>query len=116
MIKSLGAYCFKLMDDNKAKILDIAMNLNRIGNWAADNFVLKQKRISMFLDQTTDYLNSFKKSNLPNNFKKTINLFLVEYKKLEKEGRKNPKDKLEWAEKMMTWGNILTHRSKLLNS
>ena len=29
----------------KVKILDIAMNLNRIGNWAADDFERQQKRI-----------------------------------------------------------------------
>lgn len=100
--------------DNKAKILDIAMNLNRIGNWAADGFETKNKRITVFLDQTTEYLDSIQKPELSNRFKKTFDHFLKEYKYLEKEGKNKPKDELKWAEKMMTWGNILTHRSKLL--
>jgi hypothetical protein len=39
---------------------------------------------------------------------------LKEYPKLEKEGKEAPKDEWAWAEKMMTWGNILTHHAKLL--
>ena len=39
--------------NTKIKILDIAMNLNRIGNWAADGFQAKEKRILTFLDQTS---------------------------------------------------------------
>lgn len=99
---------------NKAIILDIAMNLNRIGNWAADGFETKKKRIILFLDQTTKYLDSIQKPELSNSFKKTFDHFLKEYKYLEKEGKDKPKNELEWAEKMITWGNILTHRSKLL--
>lgn len=100
--------------NNKDKILDIAMNLNRIGNWAADGYDTKKKRIIIFLDQTKEYMNSLEDSEIPDAFKKTLNYFLKEYKKLDKEGRNKPKDELLWAEKMMTWGNILTHRAKLL--
>lgn len=99
---------------NKAKILDLAMNLNRIGNWAADGYLIKRKRILIFLDQTSEYLNSLKNIQLPKNFNKTFNRFLKEYKKLEIAGKDGPKDEILWAEKMMTWGNILTHRAKLL--
>ncbi|MCL4417199.1 MAG: hypothetical protein M1268_00780 [Patescibacteria group bacterium] len=100
--------------NNKDKIMDIAMNLNRIGNWAADDYKLKQKRIIIFLAQTSDYLKSLKQSIFSDNFKKTFNHFINDYRQLEKEGKQGPKDELAWAEKMMTWGNILTHRAKLL--
>lgn len=100
--------------DTKAKILDIAMNLNRIGNWAADDYAAKKKRIEMFLDETTRSLESLSSDSFPKQFQKTYLTFQKEYSKLEKEGKEGPKDSFLWAENMMTWGNILTHRVKLL--
>lgn len=96
------------------KILDIAMNLNRVGNFAADGYNEKSKRIKTFLNQTSDYINSLSPNDLPDSIKKTYLNFLNQYKDLEKEGQTGPNDELEWAEKMMTWGNILTHRSNLI--
>lgn len=100
--------------DNKTLVLDIAMNLNRIGNWAVDNFSVKEKRIYFFLDQTTKYIDSLNISSFSNKFKKTFDKFLDEYKLLTQEIKSSSKNKEIWGEKMMTWGNILTHRSKLL--
>ena len=104
------------MLDLKNKILDIAMNLNRVGNWAADDYDQKRSRISTFLKNNSQYIDSLDLSSLPKNFKKTFRLFLKEYKILEKEGLQGPEDEIYWAERMMTWGNILTHRSKLITS
>lgn len=98
----------------KDKILDIAMNLNRIGNWAADDYIGKRKRILTFLDQTSDYIDSLDTEELSDRFRKTYKDFIKNYPELEKTGRKGPKDTLYWAEQMMTWGNILTHRAKLI--
>ncbi len=100
--------------DTKAKILDIAMNLNRIGNWAADDYGAKKQRIKTFLENTTEYMRKIKGETIPPSFEPTFERFKREYPKLEKEGLNHPKDPLYWAEKMMTWGNILTHRSKLI--
>ncbi len=100
--------------DNRALVLDIAMNLNRIGNWAADNFAVKEKRIYFFLDQTTGYIDSLNNSTFSDKFKRTFERFLKEYKLLNQEVKLNAKDNEIWGEKMMTWGNILTHRSKLI--
>lgn len=102
--------------NNRAKILDIAMNLNRVGNWAADGYQAKQKRIKLFLEQNRKLLNTKEVSVLPKRFQKTLELFLKVYSELEKTGKAGPKDELLWAEKMMTWGNILTHRSRLISS
>jgi len=98
----------------KAKILDIAMNLNRIGNWAADGYSGKKKRIRTFLHSTSKYLESLRNYNIPPSLDKTIKAFSDEYRQLESEGLKGPRDIVFWAEKMMTWGNILTHRSQLI--
>lgn len=100
--------------DTKAKILDIAMNLNRIGNWAADDYGARRERIITFLGSTTGYIQSLDSSNLPYSFAQTFNDFAKAYSSLEKEGLKGPSNPLVWAESMMTWGNILTHRSRLL--
>ena len=97
--------------NNKALVLDIAMNLNRVGNWAADDLTGKKKRIEFFLDQTTQYIKSLDKSSMSDDFKKTFNKFLGEYKNIVNDNSKNSSS---WAEKLMTWGNILTHRSKLI--
>lgn len=100
--------------DSKAKILDIAMNLNRVGNLAADGYALRKNRIRMFLNETTQYLEEVRNDKFPKNFRKTFEVFIQDYEKLEKEANGNIKDEFLWAEKMMTWGNILTHRSKLI--
>lgn len=100
--------------NNKAKILDIAMNLNRVGNLAADNYEKKKKRIDIFLEEINEYIDSIDKSSLSKPFKKTFDKFLEEYLLLEKENIKTQQEKLYWAEKMMTWGNILTHRARII--
>lgn len=100
--------------DQKAKILDIAMNLTRIGNWAADGYQKKQKRIRQFLDQISQQIEGLEASTFSGTFKKTLNLFLQEYWRLKSEEKKGLEDELFWAEEMMTWGNILTHRTKLI--
>ncbi len=99
---------------NKAKILDIAMNLNRVGDLAVDDYEKKKKRIDIFLEETKKYIDSIDKSSLSNSFKKTFYRFLEEYSLLEKENIKTQEEKLKWAEEMMTWGNILTHRVKII--
>ncbi len=102
----------KRLRDKKSTILDIAMNLNRIGNYAADNFEAKRERVKMFINQTSQYVDDLKDEEFNESFKKTYQDFLEEYRSLEKLDEN--KDKVRWAEKMMTWGNILTHRAKLI--
>ncbi|MDP2649729.1 MAG: hypothetical protein Q8P10_02700 [bacterium] len=102
--------------NNKAKILDIAMNLNRVGGLAIDNYEKKKKRIGIFLEETKGYINSIDESSFPISFRKTFGRFLKEYSLLEKVSIKNHDEKLRWAEEMMTWGNILTHRAKFLRN
>jgi len=100
--------------DTKAKILDIAMNLNRVGNWAADDYSGKKERIKTFLTGTSEYIESLDTSLLPSSFAGTFSKFTNQYINLKEEGINGPKDPIIWAESMMTWGNILTHRSSLI--
>lgn len=100
--------------NTKAQILDIAMNLTRVGNWAADDYFSKKERIVTFLENTTQYIQSIDQSTLPSSFTGTFIEFKGQYAQLERAGYEGPKDPLYWAESMMTWGNILTHRSNLL--
>lgn len=99
-------------EEMRNKVLDIAMNLNRIGNWAADDLTEKKKRIDFFLDQTTRHIESLDTLLFSKRFKTTFNQFVKEYNTVIE--NRNSKDSLAWAEKLMTWGNILTHRSKLI--
>ena len=100
--------------DTKTTILDIAMNLNRVGNWAADDYDAKKERIRTFLGNTSQYIQTLDQAKLPHSFANAFERFKKEYLVLERAGLKGPKDPIKWAEKMMTWGNILTHRSKLI--
>lgn len=100
--------------DTRSKILDIAMNLNRIGNWAADDYYARKERIARFLESTTRYIREVGEIPQDGSFKETFERFLKEYPNLKREGLKGPKKPLWWAEDMMTWGNILTHRAKLI--
>ncbi|MBI3283072.1 hypothetical protein HYZ70_03290 [Candidatus Curtissbacteria bacterium] len=102
------------MTDTKAKILDIAMNLNRMGNWAADGYSQRRERIKTFLDNTSNYIRELDSTSLPSSLVDTYNDFIKRYRTLEKEGLSGPGNPLIWAESMMTWGNILTHRANLI--
>lgn len=93
------------MTSTKQTILDIAMNLNRIGNWVADDFDGNQKKINVFINNTDGYISDVK--NLSDKFKSTWSNFMGAYLLM----KNNPKDN---AENLMTWGNILTHRAKLI--
>ena len=100
--------------NTKAKILDIAMNLTRIGNWAADGYQSKKKRIDIFLQQTSEYIESIDPAISNEPFGTIFKTFVDEYKRLQNSLKDKNFDELLFAEKMMTWGNILTHRAKLL--
>jgi len=89
------------------------MNLTRIGNWAADGFTARKEKIRVFLKNTDQYFKSLDKTKFPKDFAPTYTKFRNEYRQLRK--GKSPKDPLAWAEKLLTWGNILTHRANLLN-
>ncbi len=95
------------------RIMDIAMNLARIGNWAADDFDGRQKRIKMFLDQTKGYLNNMDITAYPSATQQTLTRFMHAFTTLRTQTPRKTEEKLRWAEVMLTWSNILTHRANL---
>ena len=101
--------------DQKQLLLDIAMNCTRIGNWAADDYSGKKKRIDTFLHQTNEYVGQIDHSLSHEITKKTLEKFVLEFRQLQQEAKSTPHDTLFWAEKMMTWGNILTHRASFIS-
>jgi hypothetical protein len=93
------------MTDTKQTVMDIAMNLNRLGNWVADDFKGNQNKIDIFIKNTDGYISSLDKFN--DRFVTTWQDFIKVYPIM----KKAPKDN---AENLMTWGNILTHRASLI--
>lgn len=95
-------------------VLDIAMNLTRIGNWAADGYQPRHKRIMLFLKETQRMVRKLENLTLSDTFEPTWTRFLKAFSKLSRQGKTAPPDTLGWAEDMMTWGTILTHRASLV--
>lgn len=93
------------------RILDISVNLARVGNWAADSYEQKHKLIKFFLDQTQEYLSQIEKSKVSKDFRPVLEKFSLEFEKLKHDDIL--KDKNLWAERALTWANILSHRAKL---
>lgn len=93
------------------RILDIAVNLTRVGNWVADSYEQKQQLIKFFLDQTEEYLAEVRRSAVSKDFKPVLDKFTSELEMLR--AQEIQKDKDWWAERALTWANILTHRAKL---
>lgn len=81
------------------------MNLNRIGNWVADDFDGNKKKINLFINNTDGYISDIK--NLNDKFKMTWTNFMNVYPLMKDDPKQN-------AENLMTWGNILTHRASLI--
>ena len=88
--------------------LNIAVNLGRISRWAIEG---KRNRIDQFIADTDFYVQELEKAPKNERFNKTFNAFVKKYNNL----KKNVRLEEDWAEDMLTWANILTHRAKLAN-
>ena len=96
--------------NTKDKILDISVNLARVSDWILDEN--KQKRIDQFLGETEEILKSIDKTKIRPDFSSTFSSFQKQFKRIKE--KKNSMNKYYWAEEVLTWANILQHRSKLL--
>ena len=94
------------------QILNISVNMARLSEWIADSYFSHQSLIGIFIQQTENYLNDLLDQNVSDNFKPTLVRFQMEFERLKSE-IKNEKEKLYWAERTLTWANILQHRAKL---
>ncbi|MEK7559446.1 MAG: hypothetical protein AAB521_04010 [Patescibacteria group bacterium] len=95
------------MISNKDKVLDISVNLARVSDWILTPE--KKNRVDQFMEETKQFVDELSKENLSDRFKPTFEQFKKEFVKLLDE--RLTADKEEWAEKALTWANILQHRS-----
>lgn len=94
------------------QVLNISVNLARIAYWTADSFELKKQLIARFMEQTDSYLADLSAETVSAQFEPTLKRFNKEFKRLKLE-EITGNNKLEWAERALTWANILTARAKL---
>lgn len=94
------------------QVLNISVNIARLSEWIADSYISRKSLIDIFIKQTENYLNDLSDQNISEGFKPTLKRLQIEFEKL-KNGIKDEEDKLYWAEKALTWANILQHRAKL---
>ncbi|MFH1022971.1 MAG: hypothetical protein V1809_06240 [Planctomycetota bacterium] len=86
--------------------LNIAVNLGRLARWAMEG---NRARIEPFLVETADYIRQLESAPRQPGFEKTFRVFSVEFERLK---NNLTLDEI-WAEDVLTWANILTHRAKL---
>ena len=88
-------------------ILNIAVNLGRIGRWAYEG---RRNRLNQFLDETEIYIHQLESLPKSPRFQKTFDMFVETFNSLRNDIRLDS----VWAEMMFTWANILTHRASLV--
>ena len=86
--------------------LNIAVNLGRLGRWACEG---RLNRLNQFLEETEGYIHQLEKAPKSLRFQKTFDIFRENFNKL----KSNTQIDSVWAEMMLTWANILTHRARL---
>lgn len=94
------------------QIMNISMNMARIGNWVADCYEDKKDLIKKIIQENEHFLFDLQSQNISKDFKLTLNKFNREFKNLKKEPI-TKKNKALWAERALTWANILQHRARL---
>jgi len=91
----------------KELVLNIAVNLGRLSRWAIEG---RRSRIDQFLVQTEEYLAALESVPKSPRFMPTYEWFKNDFKRLCQDIHLDA----TWAESMLTWSNILTHRAKLI--
>lgn len=94
------------------QILNVSVNMARLSEWVADSYISHKSLIDIFIGQTENYLNDLSDQNISEGFKPTLKRFQMEFEKLKSEVE-DEKNRLYWAERALTWANILQHRAKL---
>jgi len=92
--------------DAREIILNIAVNLGRLCRFAMEG---RRARVEQFLAQTEEYLNALEPAPKSPRFLPTYEWFKNDFEHL----RHNVRMDSDWAESMLTWANILTHRASL---
>ena len=92
--------------DSRELILNIAVNLGRLCRWALEG---RRERVEQFLGQTQGYLGDLESAPKSIRFMPTYEWFKNDFERLSHNVRMDS----DWAESMLTWANILTHRASL---
>jgi len=92
--------------DAREIILNIAVNLGRLCRWAMEG---RKERVEQFLAQTERYLESLESAPKSSRFLPTYERFKNDFERLSHDVHMDA----DWAESMLTWANILTHRASL---
>jgi len=90
----------------KEIILNIAVNLGRLCRLAMEG---RRARLDQFLAETEEYVTALDHAPKSERFIPTYEWFKEDFKALSHDVRMDS----DWAESMLTWANILTHRAQL---
>ena len=92
--------------DAKELTLNIAVNLGRLCRWCMEG---RRARVDQFLIETQEYVQALDAAPKSARFLPTYEWFKKDFDLL----RRNVEMNADWAESMLTWANILTHRASL---
>lgn len=92
--------------DAKEITLNIAVNLSRLCRWSMEG---RKARVEQFLAETVEYVKALQAAPKSPRFLPTYEWFKEDFELLCRDVRMDA----EWAEAMLTWANILTHRASL---
>ena len=90
----------------KELTLNIALNLGRLCRWSMEG---RKERVEQFLAQTEEFVKALEVAPKSARFLPTYEWFREDFKRLSQDVRMDE----DWAEAMLTWANILTHRASL---
>ncbi|MBU1146878.1 MAG: hypothetical protein KKD11_00830 [Candidatus Omnitrophica bacterium] len=92
--------------DAREITLNIAVNLGRLCRWTMEG---RKARLDQFLTETEDYVKALDSAPKSDRFMPTYEWFKSDFESL----RHNVRMDADWAESMLTWANILSHRASL---
>ena len=92
--------------DAKELTLNIAVNLGRLCRWSMEG---RRARLDQFLAETEEYVRALDLTPKSKRFLPTYEWFKKDFDSLSHNVRLDE----DWAESMLTWANILSHRAQL---
>lgn len=90
----------------KELTLNIAVNLGRLCRWSMEG---RRARVDQFLAETEGFVKALDSAPKSARFMPTYEWFKKDFEVLSH----NVQMDANWAESMLTWANILTHRASL---
>lgn len=92
--------------DAREIVLNIAVNLGRLCRWAMEG---RRARLEQFLSETKEYVKALDAAPKSERFMPTYKWFKEDFNTLSNDVNMDE----DWAESILTWANILSHRAKL---